>query len=192
MTYSDPASKPVPPGHAIHRDVVAGRWVGFVWAAAIVAADRVSKLYIRSTISPYDSVSVVPGWFRIVHTENPGAAFGVFADGDPRLRTVLLVGVAVIVLCVVTAALWNRRRPQASRLTRFGLALILGGAAGNLFDRVARGTVTDFLELYRGGWSFPAFNVADSAITVGSVLLMFDLLWPPKKQTAPPGNPPQI
>jgi len=170
----------------------AARWMGFAWAAGIVAADRVSKAYIRFAISPYDSVSVVPGWFRIVHTENPGAAFGVFADGDPRLRSVLLVGVAVIVLCVVTAALWNRRRPLASSLTRFGLALILGGAAGNLIDRVTRGSVTDFLELYRGGWSFPAFNVADSAITVGSVLLMCDLLWPPRKQTPPPGDlPPQ-
>jgi signal peptidase II len=168
----------------------ASRWLGFAWAAAIVAADRVSKVYIRSALSPYDSVSVVPGWFRIVHNENPGAAFGVLADGDPRLRTALLVGVAVIVLCVVTAALWNRRGPLASSLTRFGLALVLGGAAGNLLDRVTRGTVTDFLELYRGGWSFPAFNVADSAITVGSVLLMFDLLWSPKKQTAPAGNVP--
>lgn len=172
------------------REAAASRWLGFTCAAAIVAGDRVSKTYVRSAISPYDSVSVVPGWFRIVHTENPGAAFGVLADGDPRLRTVLLVGVAVIVLCAVTVALWNRRRPLSSRLTRFGLALVLGGAAGNLFDRVTRGTVTDFLELYRGGWSFPAFNVADSAITVGSVLLMIDLLWSPKKQTAPPGNLP--
>jgi len=165
--------------------------VGFLWAAAIAAADHISKVYIRSNISFYDSISVVPGWFRIVHTENPGAAFGVLADGEPRMRTALLVGVAVIVLSVVAVALWNRRGVLASPATRFGLALIFGGACGNLFDRVTRGTVTDFLELYHRGWSFPAFNVADSAITIGSVLLMFDLLWSPRKPAVPtPALPP--
>ena len=165
--------------------------VGFLWAAAIAGADHVTKVYIRSNISFYDSISVVPGWFRIVHTENPGAAFGVLADGEPRMRTALLVGVAVIVLSVVAVALWNRRGVLASPATRFGLALIFGGACGNLFDRVTRGTVTDFLELYHRGWSFPAFNVADSAITIGSVLLMFDLLWSPRKQAVPtPALPP--
>jgi signal peptidase II len=191
-----PASEPVRAGHPIDPSAAASRWLSFAWAAAIVAADRVSKAYIRASITPYDSVSVVPGWFRIVHTENPGAAFGVLADCDPRLRTVLLVGVAVIVLCVVTGALWNRRGALSSSFARFGLSLILGGAVGNLVDRVTRGTVTDFLELYRGGWSFPAFNVADSAITIGSVLLMLDVLCAPRKPTAapgnlpPPGNPP--
>jgi signal peptidase II len=154
----------------------------FLIAAAIVVLDRLSKIWIRSNLSSYDSINVLRGWFRIVHTENPGAAFGVLADGNPMLRSVVLIGVAVIVLVFVVLALWRRSNGFASAATRIGLALILGGAAGNLYDRVTRGTVTDFLEVYKGGWAFPAFNVADSAISVGSVLLVMDLLRPRKKQ----------
>jgi len=157
------------------------RWTPFLIAAAIVVLDRLSKIWIRSNLSSYDSISVIRGWFRIVHTENPGAAFGVLADGNPMLRSVVLIGVAVIVLFFVVMALWRRANGFASAATRLGLALILGGAAGNLYDRVTRGTVTDFLEVYNGGWTFPAFNVADSAITVGSAFLIVDLLRPRKK-----------
>jgi signal peptidase II len=74
--------------------------------------------------------------------------------------------------------LWRRNGAFRSAATRFGLALILGGAFGNLFDRIFRGAVTDFIEVYHGSWSFPAFNVADSAITVGAVLLLIDLIKP--------------
>ncbi len=157
------------------------RWAPFLIAGAIVALDRLSKVWIRSNLSSYDSINVLRGWFRIVHTENPGAAFGVLADGNPMLRSVVLIGVALVVLIFVVMALWKRSSGFASAATRLGLALILGGAAGNLYDRVTRGTVTDFLEVYNGGWTFPAFNVADSAITVGSAFLIIDLLRPRKK-----------
>jgi signal peptidase II len=99
------------------------------------------------------------------------------ADGDPVLRTVVLVGVALTVLLFVAFTLWSSRSLSASFWSRLGLSLILGGAAGNLYDRLVRGAVTDFLEIYNGDWSFPAFNVADSAITVGAVLLIVDLFW---------------
>jgi signal peptidase II len=85
------------------------------------------------------------------------------------------------VLVFVALALWGRGSSFDTLSTRFGLSLILGGAVGNLYDRVSFGAVTDFIEVYHGAWSFPAFNVADSAITVGAALLMIDLLRPRRK-----------
>lgn len=148
----------------------------FFTAVLVIVADRLSKLLIQHSMSMLDTISVIPGWLRIIHTENPGAAFGVLADGNLFLRTAVLVGVSSLVLLFVVSALWNPNSSFTAQATRFGLGLILGGAAGNLYDRVLHGTVTDFIEVYRGGWSFPAFNVADSAITVGAVLLVIDLL----------------
>jgi signal peptidase II len=148
------------------------------WAASllVILADRLSKFFIQHSISTFDTISLVAGWLRIVHTENPGAAFGVLAEGNPLLRNTVLIGVSAAVLIFVAVALWGRNGSFTSPLTRFGLSLILGGAIGNLYDRVRYGAVTDFIEVYHGTWSFPAFNVADSAITAGAVLLMIDLL----------------
>jgi signal peptidase II len=95
---------------------------------------------------------------------------------------VVLVGISLAVLIFIANALWKRAAGLNGELVRLGLGLILGGAAGNLYDRVLRGTVTDFLEVYQGTWSFPAFNVADSAITVGAVLMLVDLLRPRRKR----------
>jgi signal peptidase II len=147
----------------------------------IVAADRASKLFIQHSMGSFDSVSVLPGWLRIVHTENPGAAFGVLADGNPLVRSIILIGISTLVLIFVVMALWGRGGSFHAAGARFGLVLILGGAIGNLYDRIFHGTVTDFIEVYHGSWSFPAFNVADSAITVGAALLLIDLLWPGNK-----------
>ncbi len=124
----------------------------------------------------FSAINVIPDWVRIIHTENPGAAFGVLADGNPVLRGFILIGISALVLLFVVSALFKRNGSFAPALTRIGLGLVLGGAAGNLFDRVTRGTVTDFIEVFHGAWSFPAFNVADSAISVGAVLLVYDLL----------------
>jgi signal peptidase II len=121
---------------------------------------------------------VIPGFFDIVHTENRGMAFGLFSRGESTIRSVLLVGVALVVLVVVVVMLW-RLPAQAGgspRLTSTALALVLGGAIGNLYDRAFRGSVTDFLDVYIGDWHWPAFNVADSAISVGAVLLVLTLL----------------
>lgn len=124
----------------------------------------------------FDSFAVIPGWLRIVHTENAGAAFGVLAEGNGIIRAAILIGVSTMVLVFVASALWSRKTSFTATATRVGLSLILGGAVGNLFDRVFRGTVTDFVEVYHGSWSFPAFNIADSAITVGAILLLIDLV----------------
>ena len=161
--------------NANHRITAAGL------ALLIVLADRVTKLLILHSMRSYETISVIPGWLRIVHAENPGAAFGVLAEGNPILRSIVLIGISGAVLVFVASALWTRNGAFRSTGTRFGLAFILGGAFGNLYDRIFRGTVTDFIEVYHGAWSFPAFNVADSAITIGAVLLLFDLLKPRSK-----------
>jgi signal peptidase II len=144
-------------------------------AVVVIIGDRLSKLEIQRAMSSYDSIPLIAGWLRIIHTENPGAAFGMLAEGNPILRSLVLIGVSGAVLVFVAWALWSERSTLNSWLSRFGLSLILGGAAGNLYDRIVHRTVTDFIEVYHGGWAFPAFNVADSAITVGALLLLLDL-----------------
>src|SRR5690242_10691797 len=154
------------------------QFLPFAVSLTVIVADRLSKQSIQHSITGIDSISVFPGWLRIIHTENPGGAFGLLAEGNAFLRTSVLVGVAALVLVFVVRALWGVNTSFNGPVTRFGLSLILGGAIGNLYDRVVHGTVTDFIEVYHRSWSFPAFNVADSAITVGAILLMIDFLWP--------------
>ncbi len=167
---------------------IASRFFPIGVALLIVVADRISKLAIARSMMPFDTVNIISGWLRIVHTENPGAAFGVLAQGNPILRGAVLIGVSAIVLVFVASALWSRGSSFSGMAARLGLSLILGGAIGNLYDRVAHGTVTDFIEVYHGSWSFPAFNVADSAITVGAVLLLADLLRPRHKHAEEPSS----
>ena len=157
-------------------------------AALIILADRLSKLLIQRIMNVYETLSIVPGWLRIVHTENPGAAFGVLAEGNPLLRSAVLIGVSAAVLVFVALALWRPGSSFTTSLTRFGLSLILGGAIGNLYDRILHGAVTDFIEVYHGAWSFPAFNVADSAISIGAVLLCLDLLLARSKHVQQPAT----
>jgi signal peptidase II len=163
-------------------------WAPFLIAVAIFALDRVTKIYIRANVHDFDSISVIPGWLRIMHTENSGAAFGMLADGAPLLRGIVLIGISVVVLFFVISALLNRNGSYSGRVMRIGLGFVLGGAIGNLYDRILLGRVTDFIEVYNGTWSFPAFNVADSAITVGAAILIFDLLRPHRKPVPAPAE----
>lgn len=151
-------------------------------ALLVIVGDRLSKNYIRHSIGSFANIPVVPGWVRIIHTENAGAAFGVLADGNPIVRDGILIGVSLAVLCFVAFALWGRGGAFRGIYTRIALSLILGGAVGNVYDRVVHGTVTDFIEVYHRAWSFPAFNVADSAITVGALMLLIELTWPSRKR----------
>lgn len=160
---------------------IVARIIPLLVSLLVVVADRLSKTSIQHSMTLFDSVSIIPSWLRIVHTENPGAAFGFLAEGNPFLRSAVLIGVSAIVLVLVASALWGRGGSFNGGGTRLALSLILGGAIGNLYDRIAHGTVTDFVEVYHGGWSFPAFNIADSAITVGAILLIIELLRPRHK-----------
>jgi signal peptidase II len=141
----------------------------------VVILDRVSKLYIRTSFAPWDVTVVIPRVFNIVHAENPGAAFSMLAEAPPIMRAVLLVGVSTGVMAIVGVMLWRLPR-NAGGLMATSLALVFGGAFGNLWDRVLRGSVTDFVQVLIGSYEFPAFNVADSAITIGAALLLLDLL----------------
>ncbi len=158
-----------------------GRFAPFLLSMLIVLADRWSKIGIQHALNAFDSIVVIPGWLRIIHTENAGAAFGILAEGNRWLRSGILIGVSVLVLVFVISSLWGRNATFASAAARTALALILGGAVGNLYDRIVYGRVTDFIELYHGSWSFPAFNVADSAITLGAAVLLFEMIYPRRK-----------
>ena len=152
-------------------------------AAVIFVLDRATKVLIERNVSIWDTLQVIPGFFNIVHTKNRGAAFGMFSDGTSELRTLLLIGVSMAVLIFVAVLLLQPSRAgfSGSRTTMIGLSLVLGGAVGNIYDRIVSGMVTDFLEFYVGQWHFAAFNVADSAITVGAGLLLLDM-WMSRKQ----------
>lgn len=150
----------------------------FVPAAAVFVVDRITKYLVESCVSTSETYRVIPGFFSIIHTDNRGAAFSLFSGAQPAWRTLFLVGLSVSAMVLITSLLW---RPSGGRLAssprlRLGLSLVLGGALGNLYDRLVRGAVTDFLELYLGDFHWPAFNVADTAITIGAALVILDML----------------
>jgi signal peptidase II len=139
-----------------------------------LALDRLSKWQVQRRIELHDSISVIPGFFRLAHLENPGAAFGIFADTPTSLKLNMLIALSAIALIVVSILLWKSSSTLTS--TSVGLSLILGGAIGNLWDRILHHRVTDFLLFYYHQYEWPAFNLADSAIVVGAALLVLDLL----------------
>ena len=142
--------------------------------AAVVIVDRITKLYIEHNFAQWDMKPVIAGFFNIVHAENPGAAFGFLSESTSQYRGVFLVGVSLAVMAIIGTMLF-RPGVKKSTLLEIALALVFGGAAGNMYDRLFRGTVTDFLQFFFGNYEFPSFNAADSAITVGACLLIIDL-----------------
>src|SRR3974390_3126473 len=159
----------------------------FLIALLVVVLDRLSKWAVAGYIPLHDSIVVIPGLFQISHVENRGAAFGLFADSTFPLKIAALVGFSLIALIIVTALLWKNGHTMSS--TTFGLSLILGGAAGNLWDRAVSGRVVDFLHFYIGSYVWPDFNVADSAIVVGALLLVSEILFTkPHHETVKSGS----
>lgn len=144
----------------------------FLIALAVFIADQISKGMIQR-MPRRQGFDVIPHLFRIVHVENSGAAFGLFQDAASPFKNDFLVAFSVIALLVVFVLLW---RNAQSRLTGLALALIFGGACGNLFDRLLRGSVVDFLLFYIGPHEWPTFNLADSAIVVGACVLVWEIL----------------
>jgi len=144
-------------------------------AVAVLLLDRLSKRLVAREISLHDSITVIKHVFYITHVENSGAAFGLFADSPSGWKIALLVIFSIVALVIVSALLW--RNSQTMTATAVGLSLILGGALGNLWDRLLSGRVVDFLLVYIGSYQWPAFNVADSAIVVGASLLVFEILF---------------
>ncbi len=143
-------------------------------ALAVFTVDQITKAVVEANIPLHDIHPVISGFFNLTHVKNRGAAFGIFADAPSQAKLMLVVFLSVLALGVVVTLLW-RNHPDAKR-TGFGLALILGGAVGNLFDRLVHGSVVDFIEFFAGNYHFPTFNVADSAIVIGAGLLLIDMM----------------
>ena len=159
------------------------RLLPFLIAAAVVLLDRITKSAIKLHLNAYDTIDIIPGLFNIVHTENPGIAFGMLSTATGAWREVLLIGFSAAVLVAISVVLL-RPSNKFSAILRTALALILGGAFGNLYDRIVNGTVTDFIEVHAGQHFFPAFNVADSAITIGACLLLLDTWWAKERKVS--------
>jgi len=151
------------------RPAALGPWITL--AMAIALADQFTKWLLARSLAAGEVVHVT-GFFNLVHVFNKGAAFSFLANAGGWQR-VFFIGVTIAAVSLIVYLL---RRHGGDRLFCLGLALILGGALGNLWDRVMLGHVVDFLDFHAAGWHWPAFNVADSAITVGAALLILETL----------------
>jgi signal peptidase II len=147
----------------------------FLIAVMVVVLDRVTKWLVATNITLHDSIAVLPGFFRLTHVQNSGAAFGLFAESSSEWKVAILVLFSILALAVVSALLWKNSHSMTT--TGVGLSLILGGAIGNLYDRLLAGHVVDFFDFYLGGYHWPAFNIADSAIVIGALLLVAEILF---------------
>lgn len=144
-------------------------------AGAIVILDQLSKAVVRFSLPLYQEVPVFPGFFSLTHIENPGGAFG-FLAGHPSIlqRLFFLIGTLVAIGLLIYL---YKKIPASYSILTAGLALIMGGALGNLIDRLRFGKVTDFFDFFIGRMHWPAFNIADSAVTVGSIIFIYYLIF---------------
>jgi signal peptidase II len=140
----------------------------------IVAVDQGSKAVVRATLPVHDSVTVIPGLVDFTHVRNTGAAFGILNAADFPFKTVVIALIATAAL--IGVGMYAASLAHHQLVARIGLALIIGGAAGNLLDRLIVGSVVDFVDIYWRNWHFWAFNVADAAISVGVAIMILDML----------------
>jgi signal peptidase II len=150
---------------------------------AVVVLDQLTKWLVRVRVPLYRSVEVIPDFLNITHVRNTGAAYG-FLDAVSFPGKTLVIG-ALAVCALIAVALYARTIAGEQTIARLGVALIIGGAAGNLIDRFALGSVVDFVDAYWGSFHFWAFNVADSAITVGVALMILDMIRPASHASHP-------
>jgi signal peptidase II len=150
------------------------RWLDVWVPLLVVGLDQATKAVVRATLPLHESVTIIPGLLDFTHIRNTGAAFGLFNTADFPYKTAIISLVAVAGL--VGVGVYSAGLPRHQILARVGLALVIGGAAGNLIDRVSEGSVVDFVDAYWRSYHFWAFNLADSAITIGVILMILDLL----------------
>lgn len=143
--------------------------------AIIVVTDQITKGMILRNVPMYESIPIIPGFMNITHIHNPGGAFGIFAGQSPLIRKILFLFVSSAAVCFVFYIYRNTPRSFSLLQTSFGL--IFAGAIGNLIDRIRFGTVIDFLDFHIKTWHWPAFNVADSAITIGVTIFVIHFLF---------------
>jgi signal peptidase II len=140
----------------------------------IVAVDQLSKFLVRSTIPLYAKRVIIPSLLDFTHVQNTGAAFGLLNAADFPFKTAIMIAIATLALAAIS--IYARQLGAHEKLSRYGLALILGGAFGNLIDRALAGYVVDFVDVYWGEAHFWAFNVADAAITIGAILVLLEMV----------------
>jgi len=140
----------------------------------IVALDQLTKAIVRTTLPLHQSVTAIPGFVDFTHVRNTGAAFGILNYAEFPFKTVVIAVIATAAL--IGVGMYAASLAHHQLVARIGLALIVGGAAGNLLDRIAAGSVVDFVDVYWNSYHFWAFNVADSAITVGVAIMILDML----------------
>ena len=145
----------------------------FVIAASILVLDQVSKALVRAWLPLHSSVTVIPEFLDFRYVRNTGAAFGLLNSADIPFKAEIMTAVALFALAAI--AFYASRVTPDEPLSKLGLAAVLGGAVGNLIDRVTFGYVVDFVDVYWRDWHFWAFNVADAAITVGACCLILDM-----------------
>ncbi|MFY9268530.1 MAG: signal peptidase II [Candidatus Manganitrophaceae bacterium] len=150
-------------------------------AGGTILLDQITKFLIQREMPLHESVVLIQGFFSLTHIRNPGAAFGFLANQSAGFRSIFFLVISIIALSLLLA--FYRQIPKEDLWSLLAVSLLFGGAIGNLIDRIRFGEVVDFLDFYIGRYHWPAFNVADSAITIGISLLMFDLFW--SKREAP-------
>ena len=152
-----------------------GKYAVFIGIALIVVLiDQVSKSLVLSQIAPHQIIPVIPGFFNIVFVENRGMAFGIFNQAKPGFAFIFLLATTIAAIGVIIIFFFRAKRNH--QWLTIGLSLILGGALGNLIDRIQLGYVIDFLDFFLAGYHWPAFNMADSAVTVGTLWLLFNVI----------------
>jgi len=157
-------------GVSVKRNII----IFILGAAAVIALDQITKTAITSRFLLHESYAVLDGFFNLVYVMNPGAAFGFLAGASAAFRYVFFTGItAVAILLIIYYLVKNK---HGSTVAVVSLTLIFGGAVGNLIDRIRFGAVVDFLDFYLGTFHWPAFNVADSAITVGAILMIWEMV----------------
>jgi signal peptidase II len=150
-------------------------------AGLIVCLDQITKTLVDRTMALYESRSIVDGLLKLTYVQNRGAAFGILSDADLPNQHWMLAVVSLLALGAIAFYAW--KLPANARMPRLALALIMGGAVGNLLDRLRLGYVVDFVDVFWGPHHWPAFNVADSAISIGVALLLLDILRHPQGET---------
>ena len=144
------------------------------WVTAIVIVDQVTKAIVDRTMPLHDSIPIIDGLFNLTYVRNTGAAFGIFAGSHEAFRLPFLITVSVLAIGFIFIMLKRLRASEAGLIS--ALSLILGGAIGNLIDRILYGEVIDFLDVYWSDYHWPAFNIADSCITIGVAITLFYLI----------------
>jgi len=146
----------------------------FLASNILIILDQYTKMWVNTHIPKHHSIMVLDNFFALTHIRNPGVAFGLGADWSSQYKTYMFIGFSII--AIIAILIFFHQTPPENKIVRVGLILIFSGAIGNMIDRILYQEVIDFLDLFVGGYHWPAFNIADSCITIGVFLMFVDLI----------------